>query len=173
MEQRCYHCTRGRQRKWRRSAIGCSNQVLWRGMRRNTPCPLKSLFQSLIFSASTWNWKSVPLTWGVLSVGTGSYALQYVLHLFAGLLLSLEQLLQTSENQANAYSGGTIFKNPDPSRSFMVSLYFKMFRDSKLCLNSSIYDRYFAGASVTLTPPFNYIRNLICAFDSLHLFCFH
>lgn len=40
------------------------------------------------------------------------------------------QLLQASENQANAYSGGTVFKNPDLSRSFMDSLYFRMIRDS-------------------------------------------
>lgn len=64
--------------------------------------------------------KFLSRTWGVLYVDIGS--IQYVLRLFAGLLLSLAQLLQAGENQASAYSGGTVFKNLDLSRSFMDSL---------------------------------------------------
>lgn len=85
--------------------------VLWRDTRRNTLCPLKSLFQS--FSFSTDNGSSYP-SYEVCYMLTQA-ALQYVLRLFAGLLLSLEQMLQAGENQVSAYSGGTVFKNLDLS----------------------------------------------------------
>lgn len=82
---------------------GCCNNSVVKGMRRITLCPLKRTY------LQCWHVE---------------------LKVRAPSVRCAVQLLQASENQANAYSGGPVFKNPDLSRSFMDSLYFRMFRDS-------------------------------------------